>query len=46
MPQTSARLAADIVSLTGANGVCTSQRRPALSVSVGVIRHESWMNAE
>ena len=40
-PQTSARLAADMMLLTGENGVCTSQRTPALSVSVGVTRHES-----
>ena len=35
-----------MMSLTGANGICTSQRRPALIVSVGVTRHESCTNSE
>ena len=35
-----------MMSLTGANGICTSQRTPALIVSVGVIRHESCTNSE
>ena len=45
-PQTSANDAIDMMSLTGENGSCTSQRTPALSVSVGVMRHESCVNAE
>ena len=35
-----------MMSLTGWNGICTSQRTPALSVSVGVTRHESCTNSE
>ena len=46
MPQMLSSDAAVMMSLDGANGSCTSQRRPALIVSVGVTRHESWMNAE
>ena len=34
------------MSLTGVNGICTSQRRPPFSVSVGVTRHESCTNSE
>ena len=45
-PQMSARLAVVIVSFEGENGICTSQRTPAFSVSVGVTRHESCANAE
>ncbi len=45
-PQMSARLAVVIVSFDGENGICTSQRTPALSVSVGVRRHESCAKAE
>ena len=33
------------VELPGANGSCTTHATPALSVSVGLILHESWMNA-
>ena len=46
MPQTDVSVTADIVSLTGVNGICTSQRRPPLSVSVGVSRQESCANSE
>jgi hypothetical protein len=46
MPQTEASVAADIVSLTAMNGIWTSQRRPALSVTVGDRRHESCANSE
>jgi hypothetical protein len=46
MPQASDRLATVIVSLSGENGVCTSQRTPAFSVKAGVSRHESCTNAE
>ena len=42
----SASVAVDMVSLTGENGICTSQRSPALSVSVGVMRQESCTNSE
>ena len=45
-PHMSARLAVVIVSFDGENGICTSQRMPALSVNVGVRRHESWTKTE
>src|SRR6476646_8437572 len=45
-PQTEANVTADIESLTDWNGVCKSQRAPAVIVIVGVMRHESCANAE
>ena len=36
--ETSASDAADMTSLTGENGICTSDRKPALIVSVDVVR--------
>ena len=45
MPQTLASVAADMTSFAAENGVCTSHRRPPVSVSVGVTFHESCRNA-
>ena len=46
MPQISAIVTVDIVSLPAENGSCTSQRRPPVSVTVGESRHESCAKAE
>ena len=45
MPQTLSSVTVDMMSLTAENGVCTSQRRPPLSVSVGDTRQESCTKA-
>src|SRR5262245_36856968 len=46
MPQSDSNSTADIVSLEAVNGVCTSQRRPPVSVTVGDMRHESCAYAD
>ena len=46
MPQNDSNSTADIVSLLALNGVCTSQRRPPVNVTVGDMRHESCAYAD
>ena len=46
MPQAEAIVTADMMSLAGENGICTSHRRPPVSVSVGVARQESCAKTE
>ena len=41
MPHMSSIVVVENVGVTGTKGNCTSHRRPALTVSVGVTRHES-----
>src|SRR3990172_5707715 len=42
IPQMLSGVTADMTSFAALKGVCTSQRKPPVSVRVGDTRHESW----